>query len=471
MADTGVDINDTLAITATATDDGVVEKFFWALGGSAYADTTAGGTLRTAFSTPGVKLVRVKVIDDEGVISAVDSCRITVTQDTPTVNMICVVRVNINDTITITATATDKGVVERFYWALDGIVYAHMTDSGAIRTAFATPGIKLVKVKAADEDAVMSAPDSCRITVTLDPPMLVALHDTTISQTMSLAVHATATDANSNGVIRKYYWDIGANGWDDSTDTEDRTFVNPSGGTVVVRWAARDDDGLMTADTFVIIFNRLPVSPSVSAPSASAAWIDFNQATGNGTLPLTLYATDPDLPSDTLTFTLSTGPSPGSLSQVYNGRSAYYNAANIDPAATVCWRLIVRDLYGDTAAATGSFVTPFSPAPPPAGMVYVSGGTFQMGSSSGDANEKPVHHVAISWFYMDTTEVTQADYLALMGVNPSGFSGDDKQPVEQVTWFDAALYCNARSKRYHVHLHVRIRNAGEWQQRTRRPFD
>ena len=49
-------------------------------------------------------------------------------------------------------------------------------------------------------------------------------------------------------------------------------------------------------------------------------------------------------------------------------------------------------------------------------MRYIPGGTFQMG----DTNtifyyEQPVHNVTVSSFYMDTTEVTQADYLSLMG--------------------------------------------------------
>jgi formylglycine-generating enzyme required for sulfatase activity/N-acetylneuraminic acid mutarotase len=77
-------------------------------------------------------------------------------------------------------------------------------------------------------------------------------------------------------------------------------------------------------------------------------------------------------------------------------------------------------------------------------MVYVSGGTFQMGQT-GVAT--PVLQVTVSSFLIDNTDVTQGDYLAVMGVNPSYFIGDSLVPVDQETWNDAVLYCNARSKR------------------------
>ena len=48
---------------------------------------------------------------------------------------------------------------------------------------------------------------------------------------------------------------------------------------------------------------------------------------------------------------------------------------------------------------------------------------------------------------MGKYEVTQAEYEALMGTNPSYFSGCDNCPVEKVTWFDAIKYCNALSKK------------------------
>jgi formylglycine-generating enzyme required for sulfatase activity/N-acetylneuraminic acid mutarotase len=78
-------------------------------------------------------------------------------------------------------------------------------------------------------------------------------------------------------------------------------------------------------------------------------------------------------------------------------------------------------------------------------MVFINGGTFQMGQT-GIANATPVHQVTVSSFLIDNTDVTQGDYQAVMNVNPSYFIGDTLLPVEQETWYDAVLYCNARSR-------------------------
>jgi formylglycine-generating enzyme required for sulfatase activity/N-acetylneuraminic acid mutarotase len=77
-------------------------------------------------------------------------------------------------------------------------------------------------------------------------------------------------------------------------------------------------------------------------------------------------------------------------------------------------------------------------------MVPITGGTFQMGQLT---IATPVHQVTVSSFLIDNTDVTQGDYQAIMNVNPSYFPGDSLRPVEQVTWYDAVLYCNARSRR------------------------
>ena len=71
-------------------------------------------------------------------------------------------------------------------------------------------------------------------------------------------------------------------------------------------------------------------------------------------------------------------------------------------------------------------------------MVRVEGGTFRMGATSeqedeADGDEKLVHSVTLSSYYIGKTEVTQALWQAVMGSNPSHFKGADL-PVEFVTW-------------------------------------
>lgn len=73
-------------------------------------------------------------------------------------------------------------------------------------------------------------------------------------------------------------------------------------------------------------------------------------------------------------------------------------------------------------------------------MVYVSGGTFTMGATSEQGsdvynNEKPAHRVTLSSYYIGKYEVTQAEWRAVMGSNPSNFKGDNL-PVENISWND-----------------------------------
>lgn len=80
-------------------------------------------------------------------------------------------------------------------------------------------------------------------------------------------------------------------------------------------------------------------------------------------------------------------------------------------------------------------------------FILLPGGAFEMGSPTTerqrDADEVR-HQVSVSAFHVDPHEVTQADYEALMGKNPSAHKGD-RLPVENVTWLDAIRYCNALS--------------------------
>ena len=83
-------------------------------------------------------------------------------------------------------------------------------------------------------------------------------------------------------------------------------------------------------------------------------------------------------------------------------------------------------------------------------MIQVQGGTFNMGAQSTNSsgtnydseaydNESPVHSVTLSTYCIGETEVTQALWTAVMGSNPSNFSGDNN-PVESVSWNDVQTF-------------------------------
>jgi formylglycine-generating enzyme required for sulfatase activity len=98
-------------------------------------------------------------------------------------------------------------------------------------------------------------------------------------------------------------------------------------------------------------------------------------------------------------------------------------------------------------------------------LVLIPAGKFIMGSPDSEkdhnASEGPQHEVTISRpFYIGVTEVTQAQYEAVTGKNPSKFKGPDN-PVETVSWDDAMAFCKALSGR--TGKAVRLPTEAEWE--------
>jgi iron(II)-dependent oxidoreductase len=79
-------------------------------------------------------------------------------------------------------------------------------------------------------------------------------------------------------------------------------------------------------------------------------------------------------------------------------------------------------------------------------IVWIPGGTFTMGSNDGASDEKPPHQVTVSGFWMDVTEVTNAEFRKFRS-NWSYDSGKANHPVVSVTWNDARDYCGWAGKR------------------------
>jgi len=79
------------------------------------------------------------------------------------------------------------------------------------------------------------------------------------------------------------------------------------------------------------------------------------------------------------------------------------------------------------------------------GFVLLQGGSFTMGSIDNESDEQPVHQVTLSPYAISRYEVSQIEWYNVMNNNPSQFVGNTIMPVEQVSWYQAIVYCNKRS--------------------------
>jgi len=98
-------------------------------------------------------------------------------------------------------------------------------------------------------------------------------------------------------------------------------------------------------------------------------------------------------------------------------------------------------------------------------LALIPAGKFMMGSPDSEEghvdNEGPQHEVTLSKpFYMGVTEVTQAQYEAIMGANPSTFKGETN-PVENVSCKDATEFCKKLSEK--TRQAVRLPTEAEWE--------
>jgi formylglycine-generating enzyme required for sulfatase activity len=137
------------------------------------------------------------------------------------------------------------------------------------------------------------------------------------------------------------------------------------------------------------------------------------------------------------------------------------------PAFLAIVLTVLCELGCDREPPTRPIVTPNSSPPraetrlvPLTNMVLISPGTFL----------RIKHSITLTRdFWLGKYEVTQAEYAALMGKNPSHFPGDPNRPVEKVSYFAAVSYCSAVTKRERdagrlpVSYEYRLPSEAEWE--------
>jgi formylglycine-generating enzyme required for sulfatase activity len=103
-------------------------------------------------------------------------------------------------------------------------------------------------------------------------------------------------------------------------------------------------------------------------------------------------------------------------------------------------------------------------------MVFVKGGTFTMGCTAEQGSdcsdsENPAHTVTLSDFYIGKYEVTQKQWMAIMGSNPSYFKGCDDCPVERVSWNDIQEFIKKLNQK--TGKQYRLPTEAEWEYAAR----
>jgi formylglycine-generating enzyme required for sulfatase activity len=98
-------------------------------------------------------------------------------------------------------------------------------------------------------------------------------------------------------------------------------------------------------------------------------------------------------------------------------------------------------------------------------FVYVKGGCYQMGSTQGGSDEKPVHKVCVDGFWLGKYEVTQGEWEKIMGDNPSYFAYGSRYPVENVSWNDTRKFIKKLNQGFNREF--RLPTEAEWEYAAR----
>jgi formylglycine-generating enzyme required for sulfatase activity len=306
-----------------------------------------------------------------------------------------------------------------------------VTDS--LKLAWSTPGDKQVFVRLVDA-AKTEWLDTIHVHVIQDIPQVTILGIATVAINTPLAL--TAQTSQRFGSIVKYRWDndIGA-GYDDST-SDKYTFTFLAETSYTVKLEVTDDDGnVNTATKTIAVTNDAPVITGLNDTLVSInEVITFNvKATDANGIAKCYWDFGDGMPNQYDTTSIST-------------------VTHTFPATTkICTTsVMVVDSFGKTSEKR----TRVSVLEHQGQMVkiFAAGQSFQMGQAG---IAEPVHQVTFTNnFWMDTTEVTQKHYGDLMAATYSGYTSPDwsgygtgdNHPTHNINWFDAVLYCNARTK-------------------------
>lgn len=359
--------------------------------------------------------------------------------------------IGLNDSLWVKVSAvSENSNVTAYLWSIGDDHSIDTTTDGKHLFVWSKndTGQKVISVWAINEYDMLSNQAIIRVIVKSSKPVISKLNDTIVSEGARVEREFSAID--KDGKIVKYYWSTKDSGWEDSAVVNNTTykasFSKGKEWIMSIRWAAVDDDYLFTEDTFKIIFNHSPDSVWL-AGNDTLSFVSYSHQNNSGIVKCVFAAIDQDS-IDTITYFLIVKNLQQDTILSYTGRDTFTLLPDMTPATKYEWKIVAKDLFGDSAASHGWFWTATIPASP-IGMKLITAQDkyFKMGQSGFDTSETPIHTVGFSYsFWIDTIEVTNGQYAEVMGL-PVPETSFINLPVTNISWYDAVLYCNTKSKK------------------------
>jgi len=348
--DTSVFCNDTLILVSNASDsNGKIIGYKWTVDGILNSSSTDTLLLSWKVKSAGKHIVTVVAVDDDTLESIPDTMIIDVKPGIPVKAPMKDSAIFINDTLKLKAVAYDSnGTIAGYIWTVDGKTLKNNSDSLFLCWDINATGRHTVTFSAIDDDSLQSEPDTVLIDVIPGFPVIIPVADTVLTGNDPVTVNCVASDIN--GIITGYVWDLDGKGWKDTSASPQKTITFTGNRLVRVLMGAIDDDGLLSADTFNIIFN-CPPEINIVKPELSDTLL-FEEQQFPLSFKFETFITDPDSDSVSVLMYLKEN---GDYRQVYSGDGDSM-VIKIDSPGKIQWKISAQDNFGNKQQKEGTLV-------------------------------------------------------------------------------------------------------------------
>ena len=338
-------------------------------------------------------------------------------------------------TITITASET---------WTL---TKSAESDWLNVKTVSGKAGTTQVDLEAAEN--TLTKPRSATITVlsgnlTKDVEVSQSAASSEISLSVDNLNFSSGGDSQSFSIKSNIAWTV--------TSSQDWCSVNPTSGSNDSSVTVSVEENTSTAERMATITVKSDAGDkTISVTQSGVAVVltldvsSMEFASGSGSKMFrissnTIWAISSDKNWCSVSPTSGNGDGSVTVSVEENTSTSERTATITVESATITRTLVVTQNGAKPVTPPASQDRTFTVGGVTFKMIAVDGGTFTMGATSEQGSdaydyEKPAHQVTLSSYYIGETEVTQELWQAVMGSNPSDFSGSRK-PVENVSWDD-----------------------------------